>query len=133
MSIKENDTEKVFSSVDHAIQRDWITTGSFRDIQDGNLCRRKQIKILTFNFLLVIFTIRHLVGLVAEDQSPWHLYVLNPFLGFGIFNRFTSSLYIFGYVMNALHSLTTLWAEREGKLTPISGLRTMYNKLGILS
>ena len=89
--------------------------------------------ILILNFLLVIFTIRHLVCLVAENQSPWHLYLLNPFLGFGILNRFTSGIYVFGYGMVALQGLTTLWAEREGKLTPISGLRTMYNKLGILS
>src|SRR5689334_16443035 len=129
MSIKKNDIQKVFSSVDHALQRDWITTASFRDIQDGNLCRRKQITIFILNFLLVIFTIRHLVCLIAENQSPWHLYVLNPFLGFGILNRFTSGIYIFAYVLAALHSLTTLWAEREGKLTPISDLRTMYNKL----
>jgi len=133
MTTKENDIEKVLSRAEHVLQRDWITTASFQDIQDGNLCRRKQIIILILNFLLVIFTIRHIVGLVAEDQSPWHLYVLNPFLGFGIFNRFTSGLYIFGYVMIALHGLTTLWAEREGKLTPISGLRIMYKKLGILS
>src|SRR5580698_9897145 len=115
MTAKENDVEKVFSRTEHVLQRDWITTTSFRDIQDGNLCRRKQIKILTFNFLLVIFAIRYLICLIAENQSPWHLYVLNPFLGFGIFNRFISSLYIFGFVMIALHGLTTLWAEREGK------------------
>ena len=35
MTAKENDVEKVLSRAEHVLQRDWITTASFQDIQDG--------------------------------------------------------------------------------------------------
>jgi len=83
-----------------------------------------------FNLLLIVYTIRSTVSVVADDKSPWQFYVLNPFLGYGTLGKFFNGIYICGLPMCVAHGLTVFWFEWKAKLTPLTDLRTMYRKLG---
>ena len=127
--MSSQDVKQTISRVEQVLQRDWITTESFQNIKDGRLNQRKQFMILLLNFLTAIFAVRSIIGAVVDDDSVWQLYVVNPFIGFGIFSRLLSVVYSIGFPLCVFHGITIFWFERKGKLTPLTDLKVMFRKL----
>jgi len=73
--------------------------------------------------------IQSLVAVLVDDQSPWHFYVLNYFLGFGILGKFLAGMYVNACGMFSAHSMTLLSLELKGQLTPLTDLRAMFRRL----
>src|SRR5882724_1686073 len=108
------EVDQVISRAEQAIHRDLITSSPVQDIKNGQRNYKTICFIFLIQFLRLLIAIQSLVTVLVDDQSPWHFYVLNYFLGFGILGKVLAGLYVNASGMCSTHSMALLSLELKG-------------------
>ena len=123
------EVDQVISRVEQSLQKYFVISLSVQEIKDGQR-NFKRICILTlFQFIRLLVILHSSIAAFVDDKSPWHFYVLNYYLGFGIFGRFFAGMYLFAFVLFFSHGLIFSFFEWKAKLVPLTDLREMFSRL----
>src|SRR5437016_2879620 len=90
----DSNVDQVISRVDQTLQKFRIMTASFQEMKDG---KRNPMRICIFfliHFAVLVQVLQYIVCAIIHDSSPWHYYLLNYYLGFGVLGKFLASMYI---------------------------------------
>ena len=128
MSLDKLDT--IVSKIETNLQRDWMISAPFQDIERNVLNRRRRMTAILFNVITCIESIRAWIGTVAGDDSPLHFYSLNALFGYGFIGRFLHGCYSISLPGTAANFVVFFMNEGRGTLSVVTGMREGIKKLG---
>ena len=111
------------------LQRDFIISCGFRDIDQGILNQGRRRVIMILLLCKAFFAVKFMIATVAPEDSCLHTYSLNPLLGYGFIGRFMSAVYFCGFTGMTLHQSITFINEKRGTLHVMTDLKKMFKKL----
>src|SRR5690348_1975377 len=107
----DSSVDQIISRVEQSLQKLRIISASFQEIKDG---KRNPMRICIFfliHIALFVQVLQYIVCAIIDDSSPWHYYLLNYYLGFGILGKFLASVYITGFGLISAHAFTFFFFE----------------------
>ena len=120
---------KLIDKIERNLQRDYIISSGFQNIDRGILNQDRRRVIMTLLLCKVFFIVKFMIATVAHEDSFLHIYFLNPLLGYGFLGRFMSAVYFCGFTGMVLHQSITLMNEKRGTLYVMTDLKNMFKKL----
>ena len=123
------DAIDLVSEIDKLLVKWYITSTSTDDIERGVLNNKRRKLIYAANAVASFDVLLWTVTFAAPENSSLHFYFLNGVHALGYLGRVFAGTIIVGYPMCVLHSMVILHYEKKGVLTPVLGIKHLFEEL----
>ena len=124
-----NQVDQIIEKVEKSLQRDFIISSTFADIDRGVLNKRRRSMAIILNIITCIDTIRALIATVASNDSVLHVYSLNTLFGYGFMGRFMAGCYSIALPGTVATFVVFFINEGRGALSPVTKIKQNIRKV----
>ena len=123
------DVSAVVGKVEENLIRDYIISADFSSITSGNINHRRRRMIVFRIALVVLLVIISAVAFLGEKESKLHIYAINSLYGYGYLGKIWNGIYFIGDVGIVGHAVVFFVTEGRGRLTVVTELKRMFQRL----
>ena len=128
--MNSQDVTVLVNKIEIVLKKSYIVSTTFQDIENGIVDTKRRRVVYFILGVMIMYFIILTTWTVAPEDSSFHFYFFNPFHGFGKIGRFLAAFLAAGGLMVMLHYFAVLKQEKRSSLTPVTGLRHMFDRLG---
>ena len=123
------DVSAVVEKAEQNLIRDYIISTDFSSITSGNVNHHKR-RLIVVRIALVAFLMTISVsGFIADKESKVHVYVPNSLYGYGYLGRIWNGNYFIAGIGIVGHAFVFFVAEGRGRITVLTELKRMFQRL----
>ena len=128
--MNSQDVTVLVNKIEIVLKKNYIVSTTFQNIENGIVDNKRRRVVYCILGVMITYFIILTTWTIAPKNSSLHFYFFNPFYGFGKIGRFVAAFLAAGGLMVMLHYIAVLKQEKRSSLTPVTGLRHMFDRLG---
>ena len=123
------EVDSVINRLEKNMIRDYLISADFKSISKSQVNRKRRVRVILFNILIVISILEAAVGFLSDSKSKLHVYSLNVLYGYGYLGRLWNGAHVCAATAVMAHAVVFFINEGRGTLYPVIKLKEMYKKL----